>query len=112
MVKALLQFFEQLRNGMRRSGLPDGFPFWGFTDPRIGDLSSTDRPVSGHTPRRHIAGDWRCTCGRLLTDGSRGQGRAAARETMRIHRLDLNHPEQAIEEVLRAGAAVDTEAAA
>jgi hypothetical protein len=93
MIERLLQFIEQLRYGMRRSSLPDGFPFWGFTDPRIGDLSATDRRVFGHTPRRGKAGDWRCTCGKPLSGGSRGKGRAAARNAMRIHRLDLNNRE-------------------
>jgi hypothetical protein len=93
MIERLLQFIEQLRYGVRRSSLPDGFPFWGFTDPRIGDLGVSDRRVSGHTPRRHGPGDWRCACGRPLSGGSRGKGRAAARNAMRIHRLDLNHPE-------------------
>lgn len=93
MIERLLQFFEQLRYGTRRSSLPDGFPFWGFTDPRIGDLSVSDRRVFGHTPRRHGPGDWRCACGKPLSSGSRGKGRAAARNAMRIHRLDLNHPE-------------------
>src|SRR5215475_9123279 len=88
-IERVLQFIEQLRYGMRRSSLPDGFPFWGFTDPRIGDLSVSDRRVSGHTPMRHSSGEWRCACGRSLSGGSR----AAARDAMRIHRLDLNHPE-------------------
>jgi hypothetical protein len=92
MIERLLQFFEQLRYGVRGSSLPDGFPFWGFTDPRIGDLSVSDRRVFGHSPRRHGPGDWRCSCGRPLSGGSRGMGRAAARNAMRIHRLDLNHP--------------------
>jgi len=103
MIKRLLQFIEQLRNGTLRSGLDDGFPFWGFTDPRIGDLSVSDRRVSGHTPRRHGSGDWRCACGKPLSGGQRGSGRAAAREAMRIHRLDLNHPEQAFGEFLVRG---------
>jgi hypothetical protein len=93
-IERLLQFAESLRYGMRRSSVPD--PFWGFTDPRIGDLSVTDRRVSGHTPRRHGPGDWRCACGRSLSDGSRGKGRAGARDAMRIHRLDLNDAEDAI----------------
>jgi len=112
MIKRLLQFIEQLTYGMRRSSLPDGFPFWGFTDPRIGDLTATDRRVFGHTPRLHGAGDWRCTCGRPLSDGSRGKGRSAARDAMRSHRLDLNHPEDAIVEILGSGAEMDTEYAA
>ena len=95
MIERVLHFIEQLRYGTRRSSLPDGFPFWGFTDPRIGDLSVSDRRVSGHTPLRHSSGDWRCSCGRPLSGGSRGKGRAAAREAMVIHRLDLNHPEHA-----------------
>lgn len=89
----MLHFMEQLRYGLRRSSLPDGFPFWGFTDPRIGDLSVSDRRVSGHTPLKHGSGEWRCACGRPLSGGSRGKGRAAARDAMRIHRLDLNHAE-------------------
>ena len=112
MIQRLLQFIEQLRYGMRRSGLPDGFPFWGFTDPRIGDLGASDRRVSGHTPRMHGQGDWRCTCGRLLSSGSGGKGRAAARDAMRRHRLDLNHPENAFEEILGSRAEVDGEDAA
>jgi hypothetical protein len=96
MIKRLLQFIEQLHYGVRESSLPDGFPFWGFTDPRIGDLSVSDRRVSGHTPRRHGPGDWRCECGRPLAGGSR----AAARDAMRIHRVDLNHPELSVDEIL------------
>jgi hypothetical protein len=107
MVKRLLQFIGQLRYGTRGSSLPDGFPFWGFTDPRIGDLSVSDRRVSGHTPRLHGTGDWRCTCGRSLPAASR----AAARDAMRIHRLDLNHPEHGVEEILSSPAEMDTEAA-
>jgi len=90
MINRLLQFIEQLRYGAGRSSLPDGFPFWGFTDPRIGDLSVTDRRVFGHALRRHGPGDWRCACGKPLSGDSRGKGRAAARNAMRIHRLDLN----------------------
>lgn len=93
MINRLLQFIEQLRYGMDQSSSPDGFPFWGFTDPRIGDLSVTDRPVFGHSLRRYGPGDWRCACGKPLSGGSRGKGRAAARNAMRIHRLDLNYPE-------------------
>jgi hypothetical protein len=92
-IKRLLQFTEQLRYGMRRSSLPDGFPFWGFTDPRIGDLSVSDHRVFGHALRKNDTGEWRCTCGRPLSGGSRGGGRAAARDAMRVHRLDLNNPE-------------------
>jgi hypothetical protein len=95
-IERVLHSIGRLRNTMRRSNLPD--PFWGFTDPRIGDLTVTDRRVSGHTPRRHGPGDWRCTCGRLLSGGS-GEGRARARAAMRAHRLDLNHPEDPIEEL-------------
>jgi hypothetical protein len=91
-IKLLVKSIERLRDGMGRSSLPDGFPFWGFTDPRIGDLSITDRRVPGHTPRMHDNGDWRCTCGRSLTGGSLGKGRTAARDAMRFHRLDLNYP--------------------
>src|SRR5215831_12472485 len=94
MIQRMLHFFSQLRNGTRQSSLPDGFPFWGFTDPRIGDLSVSDRRVSGHTPMRHSSGEWRCACGRSLSGGSR----AAARDAMRIHRLDLNHPEMETED--------------
>jgi hypothetical protein len=90
---------ERLRHGMRGSSVPD--PFWGFTDPRIGDLSVTDRRIAGHTPRRLGPDDWRCTCGRSLSGGSRGKGRTAARDAMRLHRLDLNHPEEASEMALR-----------
>jgi hypothetical protein len=96
-IERLLHYIERLRNTTRRSNLPD--PFWGFTDPRIGDLSVTDRRVSGHTPRRHGPRDWRCTCGRPLSGGS-GEGRAGARAAMRIHRRDLNHPADAIEQLL------------
>lgn len=98
MIERVRHFIEQLRYGMRRSSLPDGFPFWGFTDPRIGDLSVSDRRVFGHTPLRHGPGDWRCACGRALSGGSRGKGRAGARDAMRIHRLDLNHPEMEIQD--------------
>src|SRR5215475_2753467 len=107
MNQRLLHFIEQLRYGMRRSRLPDGFPFWGFTDPRIGDLSMSDRRVFGHTPRMHGPGDWRCTCGRLLSDGSRSNGRAGARAAMRAHRLDLNHPEYPIEELQVSAGVMD-----
>jgi hypothetical protein len=99
MIERLLQFIEQLRYGTGRSSLPDGFPFWGFTDPRIGDLSVTDRRVFGHALRRNGPGDWRCACGKPLSGGSRGKGRAAARNAMRIHRLDLNHPEMETSDV-------------
>ena len=112
MIKQLLQFIEQLRYGRRRSSLPDGFPFWGFTDPRIGDLSVTDRRVVGHAPRRDNTGNWRCICGRALAGGSRGRGRAAARDAMRIHRLDLNHPEHTAEEIHAADAEMGTPDAA
>jgi hypothetical protein len=98
-IKLLAKSIERLSWGMGRSSLHDGFPFWGFTDPRIGDLSITDRRVAGHTPRRHGNGDWRCTCGRPLTGGSLGEGRTAARDAMRFHRLDLNYPEDSIEEI-------------
>ena len=104
MIKRLLQFVEQLGYGIRRSSLPDGFPFWGFTDPRIGDLSITDRRVAGHTPQRDGNGDWRCTCGRSLTGGSLGTGRADARDAMRFHRLDLNHPEDSVEQMSSSAA--------
>jgi len=112
MIQRLLQFIEQLRYGMRQSSLPDGFPFWGFTDPRIGDLSVSDRRVSGHTPHRHGPGDWRCACGRKLSGSTASNGRAAAREAMRIHRLDLNHPEQAIDDIQSSGAEMGAEDAA
>jgi hypothetical protein len=112
MIERMLHFVEQLRYDMRRSSLPDGFPFWGFTDPRIGDLSVSDRPVSGHTPLRHGSGEWRCTCGRQLSGGSRGKGRAAARDAMRSHRLDLNHPEHATDEIRGSGTEMDTRDAA
>jgi hypothetical protein len=93
MINRLLQFIEQLRYGIGGSRSPDGFPFWGFTDPRIGDLNVTDRRVFGHALRRYGPDDWRCACGKPLSGGSRGKGRAAARNAMRIHRFDLNHPE-------------------
>jgi hypothetical protein len=111
-IKRLLQFIEQFRYGARQSSLPDGFPFWGFTDPRIGDLSVSDRPVSGHTPRLNGPGDWRCACGRKLAGNTAGNGRAAAREAMRLHRLDLNHPEHAAAEISAPGTEMETADAA
>jgi hypothetical protein len=62
-----------------------------------------DKPVRGHTPVRRGPGDWRCKCGERLRswrflDGDEGPtipltGRAGARDCMRFHRADLNHPE-------------------
>jgi hypothetical protein len=98
-IQLIVKSIERLCFRVARTSLPDGFPFWGFTDPRIGDLSITDRRVAGHTPRRHGPGDWRCTCGRSLSGGSLGKGRAGARDAMRLHRLDLNHPEDSIEQI-------------
>jgi hypothetical protein len=92
-VERLQRIIEALRFDGRQASLADGFPFWGYTDPLIGDLNASDRPVRGHTMRRHGPGDWRCTCGTKLSGGLYGSGRTGARDVMRSHRLNLNHTE-------------------
>lgn len=45
--------------------------------------------VRGHRPMYHGAGNWRCVCGKQLSDGPLGNGQRGARDMMRYHRLDL-----------------------